>query len=91
MEGVRTRAPPVPYQTSFRGKSYLGSSFLQVPIHHYEADFTTKGYRKFNEGTALLNVHAGAGYKAQQDMRDIQGVINLNLGDEPSVPPLTEP
>ena len=87
---MRTRAPPVPYQTSFRGKLYLGSLFLQVPVHHYEANFTTKGYRKFKYGTALLNMHAGAGYKAQQDMQDIQVVINLNLGEEPSLLPLTE-
>ena len=32
---MRTRAPPVPYQTSFKGKLYLGSSFLQIPFHHY--------------------------------------------------------
>ena len=61
-----------------------------MPVHHYETDFSTKGYKKFKEGTALLNVHAGAGYKAHQDMRDIQGVIILNLGKEPSLPPLTE-
>ena len=68
---------------SFEGNTYLGSLFLQVHVHHYEDDFTTKGYRKFDEGTVLLNVHAGAGYKAQQD---IQGVINLNLGEEFSLP-----
>ena len=84
--GMQTRAPHVPYQISFKGKSYPGSLFLQLLVHHYEADFATKGYQEFNEGTALLNMHAGAGYKAQQDMCDIKGVIDLNLGEEPSLP-----
>ena len=42
-EGVTTRKPQIPYQTSFRGKTYPGSLFLQVPVHHHKADFTTNG------------------------------------------------
>ena len=82
-----SRAPLVPYWTSFTGKMYPGSSLFQVPVHRYQAIFTTKIYKKYDKGTVLLNVHAGTGFKLQQD---IQGVINLNLGEEPSLPVLTE-
>ena len=58
-----------------------------MPVHHYQADFTTKTYTKYDKGTVLLNVHTCAGYKLQQE---VQGVINLNLGEEPSSPGLTE-
>ena len=70
----------VPYQLGFKGQMYHGSSFLQVPVHHYQADFTTKTYKKYDKGTALLNVHASTGYKLQ---REVQGVANLKLGEEP--------
>ena len=61
-----------------------------MPVRHYGIDSATRGYKKFHEGTALLNVHAGAGYKAQQNMNEVQGVINLNLGEEQKLPPLVE-
>ena len=77
--GMRTRTPPLPYQTSFRGQSYPGSSFLKVPVHHYERDPNTRGFTKFHEGTALLNVHAGAGYQAKRNMNEVQVVVNLKL------------
>ena len=85
--GTRTRTTEVPYRTIFIGKTYPVSLFLQVPVHNHQEDFTTKTYMKYDEGTALLNVHAGAGYKLQ---REVQGVIHLNLGEEPSLPGLTE-
>ena len=61
---------------SFKGKTYPGSLFLQVPVHHYAADFTTKEYGKFTEGTALLNVHAG--YNTARYTRGYQ--LNRNKG-----------
>ena len=88
--GMQTRAPPATYQTSFRGQLYPGSLFLQVPVHHYALDSATRGYKTSHEGNALLNVHAGAGYKAQRNMSMVQGIINLNLGEKPTLPPLTE-
>ena len=88
--GMRTRRPPsAPYQASFRNQSYPGSSFLKVPVHHYGRDPNTKGFKKFHKGAVLLNVYAGAGYQAKKNMNEVQGVVNLNLGEEP-LPPLTE-
>ena len=85
---MRTGTAEVPYQTSVKGHLYPGSVFLQAPVHHYHEDFTTKSYKKFDKGTALLHtVYAGAGYKLQ---REVQGAINLNLGEEPLLPGLTE-
>ena len=58
-----------------------------MPICHYQANFTAKTYTKYDEGTALLNVHAGAGYNLQQE---VQWGIHLNLGKEPLLPALME-
>ena len=58
-------------------------------MHHYGRDPNTRGFKKFNKGTALINVHAGAGYQAKKNLNEVQGVVNLNLGEEP-LPPLTE-
>ena len=84
---MRTRTTEVPHKTGFKGQTYRVGSFLHVPIHHYHKDFTTKSYNKFDEGTALLTVHVDAENKLQQE---VQGVIHLNLGEEPSLPGLTE-
>ena len=64
--GMRTRRPPSDsYQATFWNQSYPGSLFRQIPVHHYGRDPITRGFKKFHEGTALLNVHAGAGCQAK--------------------------
>ena len=63
------------------------SLFIQVHAHYYLKDFTTKIYKRYDEGTELFNVHTGGGYKIQ---REVQGVVNLNLGEEPLLPGLIE-